>query len=120
MCQQIFPPRSLDGRLESQDQDLLPTHLQCQLICGERLSETHLCIPKEMRNETSVRRVCIEPLEEVGSLLYGSLLFRSHPEIIDSFGHHFLTFNDRCNCSLNGLEVASEPFSFRVMNSVSS
>ena len=116
--QKVFFPSGLDSRFESENQQLLPTHPESQLICGEGLAEAHLRIPKEVWDKSPVGRIFPEGVEICGGFLNGSFLLRAHLEVLGSFHHVVLPCHSRRDRLLNFPHTADAPFPFRIGNMI--
>ena len=111
---QILFPSIFHRRFEREHQHVLPFHSQCELIGGERLSESHFSVPEKVRCFPSVCFVGGEGIEIGDRLLNGVALFGSHFEVLCSCEQRGFVFSD-CFDGLQHLPcVANEPFSLRV------
>ena len=80
MCRQVLLPRRLHGRLEGEHENALEAHVLRELVGGERLSEAHLRVPKELGRARAA--VLLHGAEVCLGLVDGSLLLGTHLEVL--------------------------------------
>ena len=111
MCEKIFFPSCLNCGFEGKDQNLLPLHLQGELVGGKGLAEAHLAVPEEVRRTPLFRSIALE----IGRrLIHRPFLFRPHAEILDAVPSHIYPVPDGHNGRPYLLRCAAIPFALNM------
>ena len=104
---EVLVPRRLHRRLEREDEYLFQPHPLRELVRGERLPETHLRVPEELRG---LARIAPLRRREVRSRpLHGVPLFPAHREILRTRAHEPRPVPRRHDGGPDGLDVRVEP-----------